>query len=411
MNTLEQRLQEMLAEEGEPSQACLVAVGERLRELGEDELHGEVRPTSPRTGRTRRRLAWVGFAVIVIAAIVAPIPALVHLGPSHQSRQKPGATQEFSITIDGGETVEALAVQGSSLYLASDYGGSGPYSLSAYDVASDKLLGQVSLPAMPVALKIGPGGRVWVTMSPETVGGAGTWLLSANLRERSATDLAGDGDIAPTGPNTALLVNQDGLQVLRMPSPGQSGHASVRHVADSGIGPSDSVAPNFFAVLSRTVAVQATDGYGFHSHLVIAGQPHLTFGGGPQEQVGYVVAAGGAFWITTSRQGAQNGPLVRLDGELHVTTPVSIRTNPILARTEEIWSKDDIVWAATSVVGHHLVCFVDHGDVGSVVTVRVGGQPIALTATSQTVYVAYAVPFGPAQIIHVVGYPVPATCQ
>ena len=322
------------------------------------------------------------------------------------------ALGRFTIPVDGGEVVQALAVEGSTLYIASDYDGSPPYALGAYDRTTGKLMRQIAVPAMPAALQVGPGGRIWLTFSPDQGGGpVGTWLLGADLRRRSSSEITGPNALLPIGSNTALFATQGGLEILHMPSPGVPGRATLRREPSTSIGKPAQSAPNFFARLAGRVAVQVTDGYGFHSHLVLAGRPSVTFGGSSRQQVGYVVASGKAFWVTTSRSGAQTGPLVRLNDRLQVTTPRSLRSNSILGQAEEVWSVGNTVWVSTASAGHHLVCFSDRNEIGPVATVPVRGQPIALAASGDTVYVADAVQFGPAQTSNVVTYSVPAACR
>lgn len=200
-----------------------------------------------------------------------------------------------------------------------------------------------------------------------------------------------------------------------MPAPGQQGVASVRQERDSRLGAGLTTAPgNWAGLLDGRVAVQVTNGYGYGSHLVIAGEPGVTFGGAPQQQVGAVARAGDSLWaqtfaITNSRV-ALRGPLVRLDGQLRPTTPVSILRNPVLARSENVWSAGSAVWVSTRAPGHALVCFATRSAAGPVITVRADGTIASVVATPGTAYVTTLTGVSRGRSV-VTSYPIPAACR
>ena len=166
------------------------------------------------------------------------------------------------------------------------------------------------------------------------------------------------------------------------------------------------------AAADGTVVAQVTNGYGFHSHLVIAGRPRVSYGGGADDQVGFVTAEAGGFWVTLHSNASPSvGPLARLDPGLHVVTPSAVRASPVLRRAEQVWSAGSTVWVASAVARHSLVCFTYRGGaLGPVQTVRVAGEPVALAAAGQVVYVSVA--GGESGVTSGVrAYAVPAACR
>jgi hypothetical protein len=242
---------------------------------------------------------------------------------------------------------------------------------------------------MPAALRVGPGRSVWLSFYPDQNGGpSGTWLLSADLSRRSSAGL-GLTDILPTSPDTALLPTQFGLTSLTMPPPGAPGHATMH--ADPAAKISGQWAVNLLTPIAGRVAAQVTSDCGCHSHLVIAGQPHLTFGGSSQQQVQSVAAEDNTLWVTTATNGNPSvGQLVRLSASLRVITPRAVQTSPIFGQSEQVWSDGHTVWVATAAAGHPLVCFTYRGGMGNISTIPLRGQPAALTATGDTVYLTLA---------------------
>ena len=367
-----------------------------------------------RTSRRRSRLALASaLAVIAILAGAAYLASSLvsgqHRPVTGHRTVTSGVGPRLTITLPPGEGVQALAVGGPDLYLATDYGGNPPYALSAYNRTTGRLIRHVGVPAMPAALHVGPGGSVWLTFYPDQGGGpSGTWLLNADLSRRSSAAL-GSTDILPTSPDTAMLASQYALTILKMPPPGTPGHATAH--ADPATDINGHLAVNTLTPIAGHVAAQVTDGYGFHSHLVIAGQPHLTFGGSSRQQVGYVTAEDNGLWVTTATRSKPNvGPLVRLSATLRLITPSAIRVNPVLGQAEQVWSHGSTVWVATAAAGHPLVCFTYRGGMGSISTIPLRGQPAALTATGDTVYVTLAT--GVADITSdVFAYSIPGDCR
>jgi hypothetical protein len=242
----------------------------------------------------------------------------------------------------------------------------------------------------------------------------GLWLLSPDLRLRSAYGGIQSNSILPVSRTTALIPTQYGLLSVQMPAPGQPGRATAHKDPGTSLGPARDTAPGWAGYLNGRVAVEATNGYGYDSHLVIAGQPGVRFGGSLQHQVGYVVGAAGSLWVATfaihNSNADASGPLVRLDGQLRMTTPEFVRASPVLAKTEEIWADGETVLAATATAGHALVCFASGSATGPVATLPVTSQVVALAVAHDTVYLstqrsqtngAWAVS----------SYPVPASCR
>lgn len=377
--------------------------------------------------RQRRSLRRRGVAVVlvvatVVALIVVPLAHLhlVHTGTTGPSTghgsKKPRPAHDHStrviIPIAPGQGVQGMALYGPMLYVATDYSGDPPYALSAYDTSTGRLIHQVTVPAMPATLRVGPGGGVWLTFYPDQNGGpTATWLLSPNLTQRSSTSRTAPTAIVPVSPNSAQVVSQYGLALLRMPSPGQAGHVTLRPEAHTSIGKPLDTAPGSTAfLLDGHVVVAVTNGYGYHSHLVMAGRPGVTFGGGATQRVAWAVGVGSTVWAATFPSGGQTGSLVQLNDRLQPITPRSIRSDAIFDRTEQVWVSGDTVWVATAAAGHRLVCFADSGRLGPVATVPVSGEPAAVAASSETLYVTDA--SSTADVTsNVAAYQVPAACR
>lgn len=364
---------------------------------------------------TRRRRRRIAVACSLAAAVVvsASAYAAVALGPDqHRPPVAPPSHHHQPralVRIPAGAGVQALAIAGRDLYVATDYAGNPPYALSAYNRVTGALIGRVRIPAMPAALHTGPGGSVWLAFYPDqNAGPSATWLLTTDLSRHSTY---GDAlfDLLPTGRETALLATQYGLTQLRMPVPGTAGHAVARK------DPSEKI-DGRFAVVSLTaidgrVAARVIDGYGRFSHLVIAGRPRMRFGGGDSTQVGSMTTEERGIWATISPNDSQNvGPLVRLSPSLRVITPRAVSANPILRQSEQVWSHGSTVWVASAAAGHRLVCFSYRGRMGPLTTVRVPGQPAVLAAAGDTIYVSFSTGVADAtSSIH--AYPVPAACR
>jgi hypothetical protein len=365
------------------------------------------------TRRRRRRIA-VSCSLAAAVVVSGGVYAAVALGPDqHRPPVAPSPRHHHGprvlVRIPAGAGVQGLAITGRNLYVATDYAGNPPYALSAYDRATGVLIGRVGVPAMPAALHTGPGGSVWLAFYPDQNDGpAATWLLNADLSRHSSYGGA-QFDLLPTGRDTALLASQYRLTELSMPSPGSAAHPVTR--------PDPSGAINGrFAVVGLTaidgrVAARVIDGAGRFSHLVIAGQPQVSFGGGNSSLVGSVTAEDRGIWATTSSGGNQSvGPLVRLSPSLRVITPRAVRASPVFRRSEQVWSHGSTVWVTSAAAGHQLVCFSYRNRMGPVSTIRVPGQPAALAAAGNTIYVSFTSGVVGATS-DILAYPVPAVCR
>ncbi len=367
-----------------------------------------------RTATRARR----GRLAITVAAVTAS--ALVAAGGSYllatHRQSAPAASHDRPrkfLTLPAYYQVQQLAVAGKYLYVLAGENGEPGTALSAYDRATGRLIHSVSIPAAPSALAVGPGGLVWLSFYPDQNGGpTATWLLSPDLRLRSSYPNVAESPIVPVSRTTAFAVTQYGLVTIRMPAPGQPGHASQQADPGTSVG---NTAPGVWAgLLDGRVVAQVTDGYGLDSHLVIAGQPGRRFGGAPQRQAGAVASTGSSLWVelfaVKDNNAAQSGPLVRLDTQLRPTTPASVRSSPVLSRTENVWSDGNTVWVATAARGHSLVCFAAGSRIGPVTTLPVSGQVAALAATPDTVYVT-TTPRHTYDNFNVTSYPVPGACR
>jgi len=356
--------------------------------------------------RARRALATAAAAAVVLAAaayLAGTLATGQHPRPSH--RPAPGLT----IQVPPGVSVVALAVGGQYIYLATETSGPPPYSLSAYNRSTGRLVRRVNVPAAPAVLRVGPGGSVWLMFYANQWGGpSGTWLLSADLARRSSAGFGGPSDVLPTGRRTALLGSQYALRLLTMPPPGEPGHATIHP------DPSESVSGRFAAVGltpigGRVAVLEVNDGG--HSHLVIAGHARLTFGGGPRDQVGYVAAEDNALWVTivSIYSDPSTGPLLRLSSTLRPITPRSVLASPVLRRSVQVWSARQTVFVSTAASGHRLVCFRYNGRMGPVTTIPVHGQPGALATAGNTVYLTLPKDLGVST--YLVARPIPPACR
>ena len=348
-------------------------------------------------------------AIAACAVVLATAGAVYALSGHYSSKPVPEPPGP-RVVVKTRYPVSEAAVSGQYVYLAS----SQRSLVAAYNRATGKMVRRVRVHGSPTWLAVGPGRLVWVGIvgdrSPNMI-----LLLSPDLGRRATAGSPGSGPLVPTSRQTALTAAPYGVLDVRMPAPGQSGVASVRQESDSRLGPGLTTAPgNWVGLLDGRVAVQVTNGYGYGSHLVIAGEPGVTFGGDPQQQVGAVAKAGDSLWaqtfaITNSRV-ALWGPLVRLDGQLRATTPVFIQRNPVLARSENVWSAGSAVWVSTGAPGHALVCFAARSGAGPVITVLAGGRVAAVAATSGTAYVTTVTGVSRGRSV-VTSYPIPAACR
>lgn len=336
----------------------------------------------------------------VLAGVV-----VAHGGPHHassSSRSAPHPAWAIN-TLDG---VDALAVGGSMLYVATDdYPAD---ALSAFSRATGQLVRRVGVPAAPGVVRVGPGGLVWLTFYPGQNGGVGgLWLLSPDLGQRSALSLragsVGQSDVYPVGPSAALVA-ANGLMDVHMPVPGHFGQWAVHRVSalptDHGY---DGAAE--FARLAGRIAVLQNNNTG-HYRIVLAGLGRPAFESGSGVSINSMASDGTSLWITTGPLGAapMSTAVIRLNDRLQVVTPRSISNNPALAFPEMVWATGNTVVVSTSVASKPLVCFrFQNGQAGPVTGIPARLPPGELAVAGDTVYAADAG--------EVVRYRLPAPCR
>ncbi|MGB6457692.1 MAG: hypothetical protein WBH47_24730, partial [Streptosporangiaceae bacterium] len=366
-----------------------------------------------RGARRRRQRALAAAAAACVALLVAA--GLTYVVANH--RPGPAATHRSSTArfrMPYGYQVSAVAVGGPYLYVLFDQAD----VLAAYDRATGKLVRRVTLPDSPSGLTVGPGGLVWVPYDAADDGAPyGLWLLSPDLRLHTAMANVTLGAIVPVSRTTAWSPSQYGLYWLSLPAPGSAGQGTWRLQPNTSIGPPLNTAPGGAVLVGGNVVAEVTNGYGLHGHLVIAGQPSMTYGGGAQTSVWGVTAVGSSLWaIVGSDANNFGGGLVRLDSRLRATTPATVRRSQVLSQVAAVWSHGDTVWVALGPEswegGHSLACFRAGPRIGRVVSLPVTGQVVALAAANGSVYVS-ASPAGQAagQGIGISSYRVPAACR
>jgi hypothetical protein len=364
--------------------------------------------------RTRRRWALAAAAAASAVMLVGAVATYATVAP-HQDHaalaKRPGGSPQVLATVD--DQVTQLAVSGRYLYVLAGQNS----LLTAYDRSTGKVIGNIRVPSGASALAVGAGGLVWVAFYPDQGSGpAGIWLLTADLRLHSAVSGIQATTILPAGQTSALIPDQDGLLLVHVPVPGQTGQASQQLEPGSSLGPNQSTSPGTSSArLGGRVAVLVTGRGGSDRHLVIAGSPSLRFGGTWRTQISAMTSTGNSLWVTTfaQRNGETSlqGPLVRLNTRLELTTPASLRSSPVLGRSESVWSAGGTIWVATGVRDHSLVCFTASDKIGRVTTMPVTGEVIALAATAGTVYVNAEQPPGSYAPSAITSYPIPATCS
>ena len=357
-------------------------------------------------GGWRRPPRWVWAVAGVAAVAVLAGVVVAHGGPHHASsfsRSTPHPAWAIN-TLDG---VDALAVGGSMLYVATDdYPAD---ALSAFSRASGQLVRRVGVPAAPGVLRVGPGGLVWLTFYPDQNGGVGgLWLLSPDLGQRSALSLravrsVGLSDVFPVGPSAALVA-ANGLMDVHMPVPGHFGQWAVHRVSalptDHGY---DGAVE--FARLAGRIAVLQNNNTG-HYRIVLAGLGRPAFESGSGVSINSMASDGTSLWITTGPLGAapRSTAVIRLNDRLQVVTPRSISNNPALAFPEMVWATGNTVLVSTYVASKPLVCFrFQNGQAGPVTGIPARLPPGELALAGDTVYAADAG--------EVVRYRLPAPCR
>ena len=373
-----------------------------------------VTPRPGLAGRVRRRAAHRRRAALAIAAAAVVLAAGAgYLALAGAERHVPGPATghhvikrrgPLAITTPGG--TDALAVGGRVLYVATgDFPGA---ALSAYNRASGQLIRRIQVPSTPQELAVGPGGSVWLTFYRDQASGRdGVWLLNPDLSRRSSLSsrlfsrLALDS-IMPVGATDALVAS-GGLADLHMPPPGRPGRAALRRITAI---PADGRAGGTvgYARLGDRVALLQADAMRNY-RIVFAGTGGPVFRPGTGVTINSMAATGNSLWITTSTpaSSASTGGMVRLNDQLDVVTPRSLRGSTALAFPQRVWATGDTVWVTTQSNSRALFCFRFRNRAGPVVNVPARLPPTDLAAAGDTVYAADA--FG------VTSYHVPAACH
>jgi hypothetical protein len=270
-------------------------------------------------------------------------------------------------------------------------------TLSAFNRATGQLIHQVHVPAAPVALRVGPGGSVWLTFYPDQNGGrTGLWLLSPDLGQRSSLDpraamSIGLSDVLPVGPADALVA-ANGLVDLHMPVPGQPGQAAFHQVSalptDHGYGGAGELA----RLAGQIAVLQGDHAHPTNLRIVLAGQHGVVFDPGAGVNINSMVGGGNGLWITTGYQptGPSTGAVIHLNDRLQVVTPRSISENSALAFPEQVWTAGDTVVVTTDSSTQPLVCFRFNNGAGPVTDIPARLPPGDLAVTGDAVYAADA---------------------
>ena len=366
-------------------------------------------PLSPRArkriraGRFRAILASVVVVAGACAGLVIGAQALIQAARS-QPPSLPISHPGWAASKLGG--VDALAASGSTLYVtAGDY----PHAtLSAFERLSGKLIHRIGVPGGPGALRVGPGGSVWLTFGPEPTGGStGLWLLSPDLRQRSslnprAAESMDLSDLLPTGTADAVVAAR-GFADLHMPVPGQHGGATLHQLsafpADHGFR-SPVVTQVITRLAGRFAALQGSNNG--RSRIVLAGRQGPVFESGSGVRIDSIASGGNGLWVTTGPQTSPQG-LIRLNDLLQVVTPRSIRSNPALDFPEQVWATGDTVVVSTDVGSRPLACFrFQNRQAGPVTEIPARLPPEQVAVTRDTVYAG--------DTSGVIAYRLPAAC-
>jgi len=362
------------------------------------DLAAEAPRLPPLSPRSRRRIRTGRAGVIVAGVVVAAgicaglITGAQVLNRAVHSRppNSPGPARTWAINTSGG--FDALAVGGSMLYVATgDYPDA---TLSAFNRATGQLIRRVHVPAVPVALRVGPGGSVWLTFYPDQNGGStGLWLLSPDLSRRSslnprAARSIGLSDVLPVGLADALVA-ANGLVDLQMPVPGQPGQAAFHQVSalptDHGYGGAIELA----RLAGRIAVLEGDDAHPANQRVVLAGQHGVGFDPGAGVTINSMVGSGNGLWLTTGYQptGPSTGAVIRLNDRLQAVTPRSISKNPALAFPEQVWTAGNSVVVTTDNSSQPLVCFSFHNSrAGPVTEIPARLPPGNVAVTGDTIY-------------------------
>lgn len=343
-------------------------------------------------GRRRTAVLAVAAVLLLLAAVIAPLE-ITHARRETPSTTSPpgdrgGRSGRVVVPFRRGEGAAFLAVHGSILYVASDDAGNPPYALSAYRLPAGRLIRRVTVPSMPAALAISAQGEVWLSFyADQNPGPSGIWLLTPTLSERSSLWNTTATAILPAGGDTALAPWDRGLQLIRMPPPGASGAGRVRDEPGSTLGNPSDTAPTAAVRLDGRVVVEATNGAGLDSHLVVAGHPALRFP--TRGEAGDPAVTDGELWDPLFLTAA-SARLVELNAELRVVTPRWIGAERLLRSVSFVAGHDGTL-VAGSATAHRLVCVVPlrrH----RIATIDLPGVPAVLALSGEGVYVADSLP-------------------
>lgn len=371
--------------------------------------------------RRRRQMftAAIGAAtaVIVVAAggyVLANVPSAGH-------DRATGEAAPFRVHLRANADLQEVAVSDRYVYVLTR---SPTSSLAAYGRATGQLVRRITVPGSDANLVVGPGGLVWFSFVPAqnalerafTRRPAQVWLLSADLRLRSAGPIADPLILVPAGQTTAWTVSRRGLMAIHMPLPGMHDRGTEQLEPSTGIGQSESTLPGAWAgLLNARVAVQVMGKFQVTGKfavslraVVIAGHPSVRFGSSRQTDILSVTSTGTSLWVVTipSHDVAfpAYGQLVRLNSQLEPTTPAFIRANPVFASTSSAWYGGGVLWIFPR-GKHGLYCIPASNP---------AGQPEAVTLPGDLVAVSHHTAFVSIQRgsgLTVTTVPVPTACR
>jgi hypothetical protein len=359
-----------------------------------------------RRAARRRRLSRAGGSSLVVMMLAISVAvATVHRGQDQTGGQPGDGTPTVRIPVSTG--VDAIAVAGSMLYIASGDTPSVDAALTVYDRKTARALLRVQVPARPQAIAIGRDGSVWLAFYADQNGGSpGVWRMSPDLRRRSILDLNTPGykgaasfDVLPTNHNRAVLATEFGLATIELPPPGEPGPGSYTLQTTKP----PPATPTELASLGGHIAVrQSSDSGDAHPQIVVAGQPGRTFDAGAGSQITSMSASPEGLWVTTKSSQARNS-LSLLNEQLRQREPGPLVDDAALWDPEGVWASGHTVWLATSGAQASLVCFVFDRSRQITSAIKGGEAPGLLAATNDQVFVT--------EKGGVSGYSVPAACR
>jgi hypothetical protein len=358
-----------------------------------------------RATRHRRVSLAAGSSLVAVMLAISVLVATEHRGQDQPGSPPGDGTPTIRIPVSAG--VDAIAVAGSMLYIASGDTPSVDAALTVYDRKTARALHSVLVPARPQAIAVGRDGSVWLTFYPDQNGGSpGVWRMSPDLRRHSALDLNTPGykgatplDVLPTRDNRAVLATEFGLVSIEIPPPGRPGRASFTLQAAQP----PSATPTELASLGGKIAVrQSSDGGSAHPQITVAGEPGRAFDAGAGSQITSMAASPEGLWVTTKSSKDRNS-LVLLNDQLGQVEPGEIVDDAALGAPEGVWASGHTVWLATSGAQTSLVCFVFVRDHQIITPIKDVETPRLLAATNGQVFVT--------DKGGVSGYSVPAACR